>query len=351
VGGLERQLYYLLRSMDRERYQPAVVVWNFSEKDMYVPKIRALRVPLYSLPHVSSRTAKLAALKEIVRRLGPEVVHSYTFFTNFAAYWSTRRTSSVSVGSIRSSFQYAKQETGWLLGNLSVCFPRTQICNSFCAEQEMRGTRGIFVPAQLSVVTNGLDLDQFRYVPPGTHTIARIIGVGSLLPIKRWDRLIEAAHALKAQGLAFRIQIAGGGPLMGPLREQVQRLRLSESVELLGHRAEIPELVTGASFLVHTSDSEGCPNAVIEAMACGRAVVAHDVGDIPWLVEDGKTGFVVRRGDQTALVERIKTLVESPDLSLEMGKQGRAKAEVQFGLGRLVSQTLDAYRKAGWKEG
>jgi len=337
--------------MDRERYRPAVVVWNFSEKDMYVPEIRALGVPLYSLPDASSRTAKLYRLIEIVRRLDPEVVHSYTFFTNFAAYWSTRRTRAVSVGSIRSSFLHAKKDTGSLLGSLSARFPRTQICNSFSAEREICQTINLLIPAQVSVVSNGLDLYQFRYTPPRAETTARIIGVGSLFPVKRWDRLIEAAQALKAQGLAFKIQIVGDGPLMGELREQVRRLELFESVELLGHRAEIPELLTDASFLVHTSDSEGCPNAVMEAMACGRAVVAHDAGDIPWLIEDGKTGFVVRRGDQTALVQRMASLLENPDLSLEMGKRGRARAEGQFGLGRLVSETLDVYRRAGWKEG
>ena len=88
-GGLERQLYYLLRSMDRERFQPAVVVWNFSREDVYVSRIGALRVPIYALPE-GSRISKLAELTQLVRRLNPEIVHSYTFFTNFAAYWSAR---------------------------------------------------------------------------------------------------------------------------------------------------------------------------------------------------------------------------------------------------------------------
>ena len=93
-GGLERQLDYLLRSMDRERYTPAVAVWNYRESDLHVPLIRALGVPIYSLGTASSRIAKLSAFRRLVKQLEPEVVHSCNFYTNFAAVgrlWGTRR--------------------------------------------------------------------------------------------------------------------------------------------------------------------------------------------------------------------------------------------------------------------
>jgi glycosyltransferase involved in cell wall biosynthesis len=87
----------------------------------------------------------------------------------------------------------------------------------------------------------------------------------------------------------------------------------------------------------------------MEAMACGRPVVATDVGDVPLLVQDGKTGFVVRRGDETMLVERLANLILKRDLCRQMGEAGRAKAESEFGLERLLGETLAAYLAAGWK--
>ena len=90
TGGSERQLYYLLRAVDRERYNPAVAVWNYCEQDIHVPLIQALGVPLYSFPGSSSRAAKLAALHDLIRQLQPGVVHSWSFYTNFAAYWAAR---------------------------------------------------------------------------------------------------------------------------------------------------------------------------------------------------------------------------------------------------------------------
>src|SRR3989442_294374 len=92
TGGSERQLCYLFKAMDRERYKPAVAVWTHREEDVYVPQIRALGVPLYSFPRAFSRLAKLSALRALVREVEPEVVHSYSFYTNFAAYWATRGT-------------------------------------------------------------------------------------------------------------------------------------------------------------------------------------------------------------------------------------------------------------------
>src|SRR5690242_21693039 len=98
-GGSERQLYYLLQAIKREQYRPAVVVWNYSEQDAYVPLIRELGVPLYSLPRGHSRAVKLSALRGVVGRLKPEVVHSWNFYTNFAAYFAAGNRA-ICVGSV-----------------------------------------------------------------------------------------------------------------------------------------------------------------------------------------------------------------------------------------------------------
>ena len=85
-------------------------------------------------------------------------------------------------------------------------------------------------------------------------------------------------------------------------------------------------------------------------MACGRAVVATDAGEVPSLVEDGTTGFVVPRGDEARLVERLVTLLADRALCRSMGEAGRAKAEREFGLDHLITETLAAYGAAGWKD-
>jgi glycosyltransferase involved in cell wall biosynthesis len=348
-GGLERQLYSLLQAMDRERYRPLVALWSVRGNNVYAPQIRALGVALHSFPPELSAAGKLREFHRLVRELKPEVVHSYSFYTNFAAWWATLGTKTIAIGAVRGDFISDRRCDPWL-GRLSARWPRSQIFNSFTAADSARRSKGPFVPGQIFLVRNGLDLQQFRSVPLTTEGRVRIVGIGSLLPVKRWDRLLRAARALKRSEFEFLVRIIGDGPLRGSLQQQVQVLGVTDCVEFIGHSDNISGVLADATFLVHTSDSEGCPNAVLEAMACGRAVVATDAGDVPSLVEDGKTGFVVPRGDDAMLLERMAKLITDRKLCQRMGEAGRAKAEREFGLDRLVAETLAAYDAAGWRD-
>ena len=104
LGGLERQLFYLIRSMDRGRYKPVVAVWGNSPDDHYAREFRALDVPVVALGSKPTRSAKLRALRSIVSSLQPEVVHSYSFYTNIAAWWAVRGTAAIPLGSVQSNF-------------------------------------------------------------------------------------------------------------------------------------------------------------------------------------------------------------------------------------------------------
>jgi glycosyltransferase involved in cell wall biosynthesis len=151
-----------------------------------------------------------------------------------------------------------------------------------------------------------------------------------------------------AQNLRFRI--AGDGPLRPVLENLARDLDVSENIEFLGAIQDIPAFLRGAKFLVHTSESEGCPNAVMESMACGLPSVAMRAGDIPFIVEDGKTGFVVPQDDEKTFAARALQLLSDNELCFRMGSAARAKAEREFRLERLVSETLSVYKAAGWKD-
>ena len=350
AGGLERQLCYLLQTINRERYKPEVVIWSFCDDDAFLPHLRKLGIPLHLFSNGSSPIEKLLQFRRIVRRVRPEVIHSYSFYTNFAAWWASFGTKTIPIGSSRSNFLLDKKDSGPLLGRLSARWPRQQIFNSFAAAETAQRSRTFFVPRERSVVRNGLDLERFGGVPLSSRASLCIVGVGSLMPYKRWDRLLEAAQTLKRSGFDFQIRIAGNGPLRESLEHQAEMLNIADRVEFLGYIDDIAGLLAEADVLAHTSDIEGCPNAVMEAMACGRAVVAMDAGDIPLLVEDGKTGFVVRRGDVASLVDCIMHLAADRELCQSMGKAGRVKAEQEFDLKRLTQETLDVYRASGWND-
>ena len=137
-GGLERQLFYLLRAMDRSLYLPSVAVWNFSKKDVYVSRIQELNVPVYPISQ-SNRLAKLREFRRLVRRLKPEVVHSYSFYTNFAAWYAALGFKALPIGSVRQNFNDESRTTGKALGRLSACLPSKHICNSQAAKKTIEG--------------------------------------------------------------------------------------------------------------------------------------------------------------------------------------------------------------------
>jgi L-malate glycosyltransferase len=350
LGGLERQLSYLVANVNQTQYRPAVVVWNLDVREKYYKQIQALKIPIYGFAPESSPLSKLRAFRYLTQQIAPEVVHSYGYHTNFAAHYAARAVRALPIGSLRSDFAYAKAEGGRFRSALNARWPSCLIANSMAAADAVRRHSGVFAPRRVFVVRNGLDLNQFSCSDETSAMRKYIAAVGSLFHVKRWDRLLKAVKKMKNLGAEnVRVRIAGDGPLRPALEKLAENLGISEVVEFQGAIQDVPTFLRRAKFLVHTSESEGCPNSVMEAMACGIPVVAMEAGDIPSLVEEGKTGFIVRQGDETAFVERIFQLLGDDELCHWMGLMARKKAEREFGLERLVEDTLAAYMSAGWQ--
>jgi glycosyltransferase involved in cell wall biosynthesis len=346
AGGLERQLGYLIQAMDRNRLHPRVAVWNYDEVAVNARRLKLLGVDLVAVPPIRSRLSRLLWLSRAAAVLGPDVVHSYSFYTNALVQPVARN--AISVGSIRADFTRDRESTGSILGRICAQWPRAQICNSAAAKNKIARSRTIFKPSRVFLVRNALDLDQFPYKEMPAAGTPLIMGLGSLVSFKRWDRLIRVAHTLSRRGIRAQVVIVGDGPERSRLQSQIDHLGLNATVLLAGYREDVAETIGQATILVHSSDSEVCPNAVMEAMACGRAVVATDAGDTAELIRDGETGFVVPMSDENSLTERVVELVTNVPLARQMGMAGRDRAKTLFGCDRLVDETLGAYRSLGW---
>jgi glycosyltransferase involved in cell wall biosynthesis len=350
LGGLERQLYYLLANLDHARYQPGVVVWNLNLDDKYYRDIKGLGVPICGFPSDWHPLAKLRALRALVRQVESEVIHSYGFHANFAAYYAAWGTNALAIGSLRAEYDVHKRISGPIRGKLNAGWPSYHISNSTPSANAANRATGFFTPKHVFVVRNALDLNLFNCASEASRKRYYVAAVGSLLPVKRWDRLLRIVQSLRAiVGENIRFQIAGDGPLRCTLEKLADDLGVARIVEFRGAVHDIPAFLSEAKFLVHTSESEGCPNAVMEAAACALPVVAMETGEIPYLVEEGKTGFVVCQGDEMTFAERVSRLLGDDEFCVHMGLAARVKAEREFRLERLVSETLLAYQAAGWK--
>ncbi len=249
LGGLERQLYYLLATLERSRYKPALVAWNDNPNEKYYRDIAALKIPIYGLPTPASPIVKLRAFRKLVRTLLPEVIHSYGFHTNFAAHYAALGTGAVAVGSLRSDFATVRKAGGRLRGGLNARWPSLHISNShFCAELAHKTSR-FFSPKEFAVVRNGLDLKAFQQAEQDAGDNVSVVGVGSLLPVKRWDRFLQAirqVNRLKTRPIQF--SIAGDGPLRPMLHREAVSWGVAESVVFLGPVHDVPAFYTAQVF-------------------------------------------------------------------------------------------------------
>jgi glycosyltransferase involved in cell wall biosynthesis len=144
-----------------------------------------------------------------------------------------------------------------------------------------------------------------------TGTVARFV------PVKGLEVLIEAFAFAGGHG---RLLLVGAGPEEDRLRGTARRLCIAEKVEFAGFRHDIPEVLAGMDVFVISSFSEGLPTSLLEAMASGCACVVTDIG-LP--VEHGKTGLVVRAGDEKALASALGKLWGDATLRAALGKNAR----------------------------
>jgi len=172
-----------------------------------------------------------------------------------------------------------------------------------------------------------------------------VSSIGRLEREKHFDQIMEALRNVKKKGLRFKFLIAGDGSLYSDLLKITKLYGMQEEITLLGLIDEIPELLFVSNVCVTASSREGLGLSVLEAMAMERPVVAYNIRGVRDLVEDGVNGFLVPFGDVKALSEKIKYLLEHPEIAEEMGKKGRERIEKEFSLDAILLQMEKLYKE------
>ena len=225
------------------------------------------------------------------------------------------------------------------------------LCASDCIRQILIG-QGI--PRERVVtVHEGIDLAHVDAAPPTSvreafwlPTNAPIVGcVGALVEHKGHRHLIHAAVDIVRAVPEARVVILGEGELRDELTRMIHELGLERHVLLPGFRPDVLSLLKTFDVFVMPSITEGLGTSILDAMACGKAVVASAVGGIPEVVAAEETGLLVPARNPTALAAAVVRLLGDRPLADRFGAAGRTRVEQRFTAERMVQETLDVYRR------
>jgi glycosyltransferase involved in cell wall biosynthesis len=159
-------------------------------------------------------------------------------------------------------------------------------------------------------------VEALRRTWQGGESQAPLIGwIGRMVPIKRVDKLLQAAAQVQTKGIPFRLVLVGEGPERPHLEELAQRLNLP--VIWAGVQWEMGTVLRALDAVVLTSDNEGTPVTLIEALACGRPVAATPVGGVPDLLEGGRWGTLLTEPLSESLYAFLRRLPEAQAQALE----------------------------------
>lgn len=170
--------------------------------------------------------------------------------------------------------------------------------------------------------------------------------VANLRAVKGHKYLINALHILKTRGFNFEALFVGDGSLYQELKDLSISYNLENSIHFLGRRKqeEVQEILSISDIFVLPSLVEGLPTSIVEAMASKCPVVATDVGGIPEIVKDKKTGFLVPPQDANAIADKIEILLKDSKLSGKMGESGVERVKKNFTIDRMVKSYENLYK-------
>jgi glycosyltransferase involved in cell wall biosynthesis len=359
IGGAERALATTISRLDPRRFAVEVVCDGrgpaLEEYRRHVPKVWCL-----DLADVFDLRAVLR-LCSIMRRTKPDIVHTHLWNADALGGAAARLARvPVVVSTIHGAYHVPIGERGIVRMRREALsrvyrgvyrgFDRLIAVSRYVAD-DLVHRQGIRVaPAMITVVHNGVDLDGIAQLlqraprngarPPRP----RLINVANFVPMKGQEWLLRALSSVIPEFPGAQCLFVGDGPDRRALEALAHTLGVLEHVTFTGTVVDPLGLVQDSDVFVFPSlVAEGLPMALLEALALSKPVVATDVGGVPEIVEDGKTGLVVPPRDAAALAEGIVRVLSDPVLARRLGEAGRETVLARFPARTMVQRTEELY--------
>lgn len=283
-------------------------------------------------------------LARALRANGTAVVQSYGFYTNLPAVLAGRLAGVRAVVAGRRGFGSHLTPAQRRVDRLACRLAHRTVVNASALRARLIETEGMR-PDAIVLIPNCV-----AERGPITPAPDPIVGmVANFRPPKDHATFLHAAARVLDTVPTAEFHLVGAGPEEAATRRLTDTLGLGDRVRFLGalEPAAVWAALNRFAVAVLSSRSEGMPNAVLEAMAAARPVVATAVGDVPTVIRDGVTGLLVPAGDADALGAAIGRILKDPALAADLGAAGRRHALAAYGPARMADAFLDLYRALG----
>ncbi|HOB44006.1 MAG TPA: glycosyltransferase family 4 protein [Bacillota bacterium] len=362
VGGIAAHVYELARALRSLGNDVTIVTFRdafFAPKEetvdglhivrIYLPKNTVLLYPVFAL-------FEYFTVRRIVREKKIDLLHSHYVFPD--GFVSRLQSGVPGVATEHTSGFLDRLERGRMLWLYRWVYARMD--QIIAPSDELAGAVGsLGVPRQkITFVSNGVDTDKFSpEVPPRDlrkqYTLApetRIVLCPRRLEPKNGVKyLVEAVPAVLRECPDTRFFIVGGSypDQLVLLQKRARELGVQNHIIFAGSvpNAEMPSWYTAADVVVLPSLKEATSIAGLEAMACGRPLVGTNVGGIPYLIDDGKTGLLVEPKDPPGLADALVNVLTNDTTRREMGVAARKKAVDLFSWARIAGTVQGIYTR------
>ncbi|MGH3388122.1 MAG: glycosyltransferase [Actinomadura sp.] len=349
LGGTEKQLVLIADGLRARGVDTTVL--GLVEGGPREDALRAAGVPVVHLGFQRrsagwrmppANAAAFARLVGHLRRARPDVLHAFLFHSYVLAAPAARLAGVPVLVAGRRSLADFKRGRPLLLAIERAATHLTDhlVANAEAVAEDTRREGGVR-PEKITVVRNGLPSSAFDPVPPAQlpTSLPLVLCVANLISYKGHRYLFEAVTSLRNRGLPCTLALAGDGPERSALERQAARLGID--VRFLGIRSDIERLLARADVAVLPSLEEGMSNAVMEAMAAGRPVVATAVGDTGELLRD--RGVLVPPADPEALADGLARVLTDPALARRLAREARLWSRDNLPVDAMVDRHVRIY--------
>jgi starch synthase (maltosyl-transferring) len=350
AGGAERALTQIVCRLDRREWEPRVYCLGPPGVFASVLQDEGIPVDCFHAVHLWDAPRVLWQLTRELRRWRPELLQTFLFHANILGRIAGRL---AGVKHVVCGQRVAERRSSW--------YGRIDRWTSGLVERHVCVSQGVAnycehlvgLPAsKLLVIPNAVEATKFSSALPVDWRASGVpadqqvlITIARLEPQKGVDVLLEAFSEVAPRCAAAHLVVVGDGPDRAKLEATAQQGTLRGRVTFVGRRDDVPRLLAGSCALILASRWEGMPNAVLEAMAAAKPVIATQVEGANELVATGHTGWLVPPGNSKALAAAMLELLENLPRAAEMGRMAQRIVSQQFTIDSMAAAYCRLYRQ------